>query len=335
MLAGRYTLSGRIGAGGMGTILRATDNQMERDVAVKVLHRHLANGTDLRARFKAEARHAASLSHPNIVAVYDQGDVDLPYIVMELVDGPSLREVLVSHGPMSPAQMLTVIVSLCQALAGAHDKVLVHRDIKPENVLVTRAGVPKLADFGIARVMASTRQTATGMMMGSVHYLAPELVGGTDATPASDQYALGVMTFELLTARKPLPAETPMAIALRQTNEDIPPPSRYAPGVGPQLDRVTAKASARDPGQRYPSVEDFGAALNAAVDAGPTRTSWAGHRSTPLPGGDASRRFAGGSGVVPGTRSRFDAGLQRPILRRHHRRTAGQCLRRRGAQLRI
>lgn len=167
----------------MGTILRATDNQMERDVAVKVLHRHLANDPDLRARFKAEARHAASLSHPNIVAVYDQGDVDLPYIVMELVDGPSLREVLVSHGPMSPAQMLTVIVPLCQALAGAHDKGLVHRDIKPENVLVTRAGVPKLADFGIARVMASTRQTATGMMMGSVHYLAPELVGGTDVHP--------------------------------------------------------------------------------------------------------------------------------------------------------
>ncbi len=269
MLADRYAVGKRIGAGGMATIIRATDTHMDREVAIKVLHRHLADDPEIRARFKLEARHAASLSHPNVVAVYDQGETDLPYIVMELVDGPSLREVLAGHGPLSPAQMLAVVVPLCQALATAHAQGLVHRDVKPENVLITPDGMPKLADFGIARVMAATSHTATGTLVGSVHYLAPELVGGIEATPASDQYALAVMAFELLTGRKPLPAETPMAIALRHANEDVPPPSRYAPEVPPALDTAIAIATSRDPQQRYASVEAFAAALTAAVPDGP------------------------------------------------------------------
>lgn len=253
----------------MATILRAADSQMDREVAIKVLHRHLADNPDVRARFKAEARHAASLSHPNVVAVYDQGEADLPYIVMELVDGPSLREVLAAHGPLSPREVLAVVVPLCDALSAAHAQGLIHRDVKPENVLITPAGVPKLADFGIARVMAATSHTATGTLVGSVHYLAPELVGGITATPLSDQYALAVMTFELVTGRKPLPAETPMAIALRHANEDVPPPSRYAPDVTPALDHVIGTATARNPQRRYQSVGRFGQALAAAVPAGP------------------------------------------------------------------
>lgn len=254
----------------MATILRASDGQMERDVAIKVLHRHLADDPEVRTRFKAEARHAASLSHPNIVAVFDQGDADLPYIVMELIDGPSLREVLASHGPLSPEQALAVVQPLCLALSMAHAQGLIHRDIKPENVLVTPDGVPKLADFGIARVMAATSHTATGTLVGSVHYLAPELVGGIEATPASDQYALAVVAWELLTGRKPLPAETPMAIALRHASEDIPPPSRYAPEVSPALDRVIAIATSREPSQRYTSMEHFAAAFVAAIPGGPS-----------------------------------------------------------------
>ncbi len=269
VLGGRYTLGRRIGAGGMATILRAEDPQMERLVAVKVLHRHLADDPEVRKRFKAEARHAASLSHPNIVAVYDQGEADLPYIVMELIEGPSLREVLGTHGPMSPAQMLAVVVPLCAALASAHAQGLIHRDVKPENVLVTAEGVPKLADFGIARVMAATSHTATGTLVGSVHYLAPELVGGIDATPSSDQYAVGVLVFELLTGRKPLPAETPMAIALRHASEDVPPPSRYAPEVSTALDRAVATATSRDPSARFSSMEALATALTAAIPDGP------------------------------------------------------------------
>ena len=199
------------------------------------------------------------------MAVFDQGQSDLPYIVMELVDGPSLRQVLGSHGPLSPQQILAVVPSLAHALQGAHDAGLVHRDIKPENVLITPDGLPKLADFGIARVMAATSHTATGSLVGSVHYMAPELVGGIDATPASDQYALGIMTFELLTGRKPLTGDTPMAIALRHAKESIPPPSRYAPEVPEALDQVVAKATRHDPADRYPSIRSFAAALLAAV----------------------------------------------------------------------
>lgn len=268
VLAGRYRIGRRIGAGGMGTILLAQDLHMDRPVAVKVMHPHLAHDPEVRRRFAAEARHAASLTHANIVAIYDQGETDLPYIVMEYVDGPTLREVLISQGPLPPAQALAAIVPLCAALDAAHDHGLVHRDVKPENVLISTEGVPKLADFGIARVMAATSHTATGTLVGSVHYLAPELVGGVEATDASDQYALAVVLFELLTGRKPLPADTPMAIALRHANEDVPLPSLYAPEVPAELDLVLARATSRDPAGRYDSVAAFGAALLRAVDGG-------------------------------------------------------------------
>lgn len=295
VLAGRYTVGRRIGAGGMATILRASDNKMEREVAIKVLHRHLAHDPEVRTRFKAEARHAASLSHPNIVAVYDQGEADLPYIVMELIDGPSLREVLGRHGPLSPEQTLAVIQPLCLALEAAHGLGLIHRDVKPENVLVTPDGVPKLADFGIARVMAATSHTATGTLVGSVHYLAPELVGGVEATPASDQYALAVVAWELLTGRKPLPAETPMAIALRHASEDIPPASRYAPEVPAALDRVMQRATDRDPTHRYPSMQAFAAAFLGAVPGKATAVTTTGddgsHHTLILPP-DASETLA-------------------------------------------
>ena len=253
----------------MATILRGTDTQMDRPVAVKVLHPHLADDPEIRTRFAAEARHAASLSHPHVVGVYDQGETDLPWIVLELIDGPSLREVLATHGPLDPAQVLAVVEPLCDALHAAHGIGLIHRDVKPENVLITAEGSPKLADFGIARVMAATSHTATGTLVGSVHYLAPELVDGIEATPASDQYALAVVAYELLTGRKPLPADTPMAVALRHANEDVPPPSRYAPEVTPAMDAVIARATSRDPAGRFPDVAEMGRALREAVDSPP------------------------------------------------------------------
>ena len=265
LLGGRYRITGKVGAGGMATILSAYDTRLDRQVAVKVLHAHMADDPEVLGRFRREARHAASLTHPNVVAVFDQGVADLPYIVMELVEGPSLREVLQQHGPLPPAQALAVVEPLCDALARAHERGVIHRDIKPENVLVSTEGVPKLADFGIARAVAATSHTATGTLVGSVHYMAPELVDGHDATPASDQYALAVLLWELLTGRKPLPAETPMQVALRHANEDIPPASRHVPGLPRALDRVLARATHRDPAARYPDVAAFGAALRQAV----------------------------------------------------------------------
>jgi len=268
LLVGRYRLIARIGAGGMATIYRARDESLDRDVAVKVLHAHLADDPALLGRFRSEARAAAALLHPNIVNVFDQGVAELPFIVLEYVDGPSLREVLIDRGRLTPGETLAVVEPICAALSRAHGAGLVHRDVKPENVLVASDGTVKVADFGIARAVVGTGFTQTGALVGSVHYLAPELVGGANASPATDQYALGVLIFETLTGRKPLPADSPMAIALRHAREPIPLPSSMAPDVGRDLDRVVSRATAGDPRRRFPDLGALVVALHAAVPGG-------------------------------------------------------------------
>jgi serine/threonine-protein kinase len=270
LLAGRYRVTARIGAGGMATIYRAHDESLERDVAVKVLHPHLAHDDSLQVRFRAEARAAAGLLHPNIVNVFDQGAGEVPYIVMEYVDGPSLREVLDRRGRLNPGEALAVIEPVVQALRRAHAAGLVHRDVKPENVLIAADGTVKVADFGIARAMAETSHTATGMLIGSVHYLAPELMKGEPATARSDQYAVGVVLFELLTNRKPLPAETPMAVAMRHAQERIPPTRQFVKGVPPAVDAVIARATEWDPQRRYPDLASMVMALRSAIPGGAT-----------------------------------------------------------------
>lgn len=272
LLGGRYRLRERLGAGGMATIFRAHDEALDRDVAVKVLHAHLADDETLQLRFRTEARHAASLLHPHIVNVFDQGfDEDhggLPYIVMEHVDGPSLREVLSSRGRLTPGEALAVLEPICRALVRAHSLGVVHRDVKPENILVAADGSPKIADFGIARAVAETGHTQTGALIGSVHYLAPELVEGREASPASDQYALGVVAFELVTGRKPLPGESPMAIAARHAQERVPPPSDFVSDSTPDFDEVVMRATHPDPARRYADTSEFAAALIDAVPDG-------------------------------------------------------------------
>jgi eukaryotic-like serine/threonine-protein kinase len=268
VLANRYRIVERIGAGGMATIYLGHDESLERPVAVKVLHGHLADDDALQARFRTEARHAAGLLHPNIVNVFDQGVADLPYIVMEHVDGPSLREILLQRGLLTPAEALAVMDPVCQALARAHAAGVVHRDVKPENVLIGPDGAPKVADFGIARAVAETSHTQTGTLIGSVHYMAPELIDGQEATPASDQYAAGVLLFELLTGRKPLTADTPMAVAVRHTRERIPPAGDFASDVPRAVDRVIARATEPDPSRRFPDMLTMAKALRAAVPGG-------------------------------------------------------------------
>ena len=268
-IGGRYRLGPRIGAGGMATIFRAHDPVLERDVAVKVVHAHLADDPRLVDRFRHEARHAASLDHPNVVHVYDAGVQDLPYIVMELIEGPSLRQVLSDQGPLRPGQAVTILEPVSRALARAHSRGIVHRDVKPENILLAGDGRAKIADFGIARTVAATSSTRAGQLVGTVHYLAPELVDGREASAASDQYAVGVVLFEILTGRKALPADSPAAVALRHARETVPPPSAYVTNVGRALDRVVARATARKPSDRYPDLTAFADALRQAVPAGP------------------------------------------------------------------
>jgi hypothetical protein len=269
LLARRYRLAGRIASGGMGTVHRAWDERLDRMVAVKLLHPHLAEDDEVRARFAAEARHAAKVRHANVVAVLDH-DVhdDQPFIVLELVDGRSLRAILDARAPLSPPEVARLLTSTCAGLSAVHRAGLVHRDVKPENLLLDAAGDVRVADFGISRALDSTRLTPAGTLLGSVEYMAPEVVLGREATFASDQYMLGVVTFEALTGRTPLPAEVPLAAALRHTREAVPPPSSLRPELHPQLDAAVLTATRREPTERHPTLDAYVAAVHAAVAAG-------------------------------------------------------------------
>ena len=236
-LGGRYHVLDRIAAGGMGEVYRAHDAVLERPVAVKVLHRSLAGDAGFVERFRREARAAASLNHQNIVAVHDWGSVDgIYYMVLEYVAGRSVRELLNQEGVLAPAQAADVLQQTLAALQHAHRQGIVHRDIKPENLMVTRDGVVKVADFGLARAFADAQITQAGSVTGTVQYLAPEQLQGEPADPRTDLYALGIVAFELLTGRLPFGGETPMAIAYKHIHERVPAPSSFNPTVPASLD---------------------------------------------------------------------------------------------------
>jgi eukaryotic-like serine/threonine-protein kinase len=246
-LDGRYHVVDRIAAGGMGEVYRAHDAVLERPVAIKVLHRSLAGDAGFVERFRREARAAASLNHQNIVAVHDWGSVDgIYYMVMEYVAGRSVRELLNEEGVLAPAQAVDVLEQTLSALQHAHRQGIVHRDIKPENLMVTRDGVVKVADFGLARAFADAQITEAGTVTGTVQYLAPEQLQGEPADPRTDLYALGVVAFELLTGRLPFTGETPMAIAYKHIHERVPMPSSFNPAVPASLDGWVASATERE-----------------------------------------------------------------------------------------
>lgn len=269
-LAGRYRLRSRIASGGMGTVYRAWDERLDREVAVKLLHAHYGQDPEVGERFRAEARHAARVRHPNVVAIIDQDEVDdVPFIVMELVDGPSLREVLRDRAPLPVDDVAGLLAPVCAGLAAVHAAGLVHRDVKPENLLVDERGTVRVADFGIARALDSTRFTPTGIFLGSVDYIAPEVVLGKEATAASDQYALGVVAFEALTGQMPLPAAERLAVALRHAREDVPAPSSVHAGIPPAFDAAVTTATARDPHDRHGSLDEFLSAVSHAVPTAP------------------------------------------------------------------
>lgn len=251
-LDGRYEVVSRIARGGMATVYLATDTRLDRDVAVKVMHPHLADDEQFVARFHREARSAARLSHQGVVAVYDQGrDDDLVYLVMELVQGTTLRDLLNEAGALTAGQALGVLEPLLEALAVAHRNGIVHRDVKPENVLLTDDGRVKVADFGLARAASSSQTSATtGLLMGTAAYLSPELVLRGIADARSDVYAVGVMAFEMLTGRQPFTGEVPVQVAFQHVHDRVPPPSSLDPGIPAAVDALVTRAAAQDPDER-------------------------------------------------------------------------------------
>lgn len=253
VLDGRYRIGPRVARGGMASVYEAVDLRLDRTVAVKVMHSGLGDDTEFAARFVREAKAAARLSHPNVVSVFDQGDDEgVVFLAMELVPGHTLRDTIGKESPMSPPRALALLEPVLSALAAAHRAGLIHRDVKPENVLIADDGRVKVADFGLAKaVSADTQHTATGgVLIGTVSYLAPELVVDGRADARADVYAAGVLLYELLTGRKPHEGESPIQVAYKHVHEDVPPPSALVPGLPAYVEALVARATARDRGQR-------------------------------------------------------------------------------------
>jgi beta-lactam-binding protein with PASTA domain/serine/threonine protein kinase len=249
VLDGRYRVLSHLADGGMATVYVALDQRLDRKVALKVMRADLANDESFVHRFHREARSAAKLSHPNVVAVYDQGEDDgIVFLAMELVQGLTLRQVMHSEGPLTARAALDIIDPVLQALGAAHSAGLIHRDVKPENVILREDGAVKVADFGLARAIATSNTTAqTGLLLGTVAYLSPEQVERGTADARSDVYATGLLLFEMLTGSKAYIGDSPIHVAYQHVHSEVPRPSTRIDTVPPRLDELVARASARNP----------------------------------------------------------------------------------------
>ena len=264
VIAGRYELIALVGEGGMATLWRAKDEQLEREVAVKILRPQFGADPGFAARFRNEARIAGSLSHPNIVQVYDFGTDQSggdQYIVMQLVEGQDLAAVLRERDPLSIDEAVAIGAAVADALDAAHRHGLVHRDIKPGNILITPAGRTLVTDFGISRAITDASMTVTGTTIGSVHYFSPEQAAGEEVGPPSDMYALGIVLYEMLSGRRPFQADSAAGVALKRLNERPPPLSTGIRPIPPQLEAVVMRSLERDPARRYATAADFARAL--------------------------------------------------------------------------
>ncbi|MFF7179911.1 Stk1 family PASTA domain-containing Ser/Thr kinase [Streptomyces sp. NPDC008121] len=275
-LGGRYELGSVLGRGGMAEVYLAHDTRLGRTVAVKTLRADLARDPSFQARFRREAQSAASLNHPAIVAVYDTGEdyvdgVSIPYIVMEYVDGSTLRELLHSGRKLLPERTLEMTVGILQALEYSHRAGIVHRDIKPANVMLTRTGQVKVMDFGIARAMgdAGMTMTQTAAVIGTAQYLSPEQAKGEQVDARSDLYSTGCLLYELLTVRPPFVGDSPVAVAYQHVREEPQPPSNFDPEITPSMDAIVLKALVKDPDYRYQSADEMRADIEACLDGQP------------------------------------------------------------------
>ncbi|WP_327274170.1 Stk1 family PASTA domain-containing Ser/Thr kinase [Streptomyces sp. NBC_01224] len=275
-LGGRYELGSVLGRGGMAEVYLAHDTRLGRTVAVKTLRADLARDPSFQARFRREAQSAASLNHPAIVAVYDTGEdyvdgVSIPYIVMEYVDGSTLRELLHSGRKLLPERTLEMTVGILQALEYSHRAGIVHRDIKPANVMLTRTGQVKVMDFGIARAMGDSgmTMTQTAAVIGTAQYLSPEQAKGEQVDARSDLYSTGCLLYELLTVRPPFIGDSPVAVAYQHVREEPQTPSNFDPEITPEMDAIVLKALVKDPDYRYQSADEMRADIEACLDGRP------------------------------------------------------------------
>jgi len=280
LLGGRYELGDVLGYGGMAEVRRGRDVRLGRDVAVKTLRSDLARDPSFQSRFRREAQSAASLNHPAIVAVYDTGEdthdgVVSPYIVMEYVQGRTLRQVLESEGRLLPQRALEITAQICTALDQAHRAGIVHRDVKPGNVMLTPSGEVKVMDFGIARALTSSAatMTQTAAVIGTAHYLSPEQARGEHVDARSDVYSAGCMLYELLTGGPPFSGDTAVAVAYQHVREDPVPPSRLEPDVSAPIDAIVLKAMAKNPANRYQTAADMRADLERALAGRPVEAT--------------------------------------------------------------
>ena len=263
IFGGRYEVIDRIGAGGMAIVYKAKDLLLNRVVTIKVLREQFVSDEDFIRRFRREAQSAASLSHPNIVSVYDVGkEGDMEYIVMEYVEGRNLKEIIREYAPLSTDQSINLGRQITKAIQNAHEHHIIHRDIKPHNILVTAEGHAKVTDFGIARAVSSATVTHTGDIIGSVHYLSPEQAKGLVSNEQSDIYSLGIVLYELITGKVPYDGETPITIALKHLQEQPILPSKINPLIEKEFEAVIMRAIAKSPEQRYKSAKDLLEDLN-------------------------------------------------------------------------
>ena len=261
----RYRLDGEIGQGGMAVVYRAQDERLGRPVAIKRMRAQLAADPAFLARFRREAQAVANLSHPNLAAVYDSGEVDgVPYIAMEYVDGDNLKTHIAAEAPFSTEQAVNLMIQVCEGVGAAHRAGLVHRDLKPQNILLTRSGQAKVADFGIARSLsASVSSTQTGQVWGTAQYIAPEQASGQPVRPATDVYSLGIILYELLTGRLPFEGDSALALAMQHLQAEPRPLRQFSPALPVGLEAIVAKAMAKRPDARYPDADALGSALKA------------------------------------------------------------------------
>ena len=316
-VAGRYVLRTTLGRGGMAEVFAAHDLVLDRAVAVKLIGAHLAQDSRVAARFRREARTAASLAHPNVVAVHDAGThEDTPYLVMELLEGGTLADLLAQEGRLAAGRMRTILADVAAGLAAAHARGLVHRDVKPSNLLFTRDGLAKIGDFGIAGMAEATRSDGSALH-GSVPYLAPEQARGAGTDARADVYALGCVVFEALTGTPPFVGETPAATVAMHLHRDPPSPGDVADGIPTEVADAVKRALAKDPAERFGSVTAFAAAVGASpparVDgraAAPTRPLGVTDATrAPLTGADATPAGRSGTG-----RGRWLAGAALAVL---------------------
>lgn len=262
VIADRYELGRQLGAGGMARVYLAHDRLLDREVAVKVLSDPYASDPQFVERFRREASAAAGLNHPNIVAVYDRGQVDgAYYIVMEYLPGPDLKQVIRRRGPLPPGEAIDNALQILSALGAAHRRDVIHRDVKPQNVMVSEEGHLKVTDFGIARAGAQSEMTEAGSVIGTAQYLSPEQARGDEVTAASDCYAVGIVLYEMLTGTVPFDAERPVAVAMKQITDPPMPPRELVPTIPPVLEAVVLHSLAKRPSERFRTAEEFSRAL--------------------------------------------------------------------------